>query len=212
MEDKIANLLEYIVTALEDGKISVHINAGDYMSEEYHQDVGTIPMLVCHVDDYLEENHDKLTKEMLSPLAMALNGDIAIRTTSKGLRYYKENKKELYDNIHLKCGAQRVYVYDADRDECWIQSNSEHLIKNVGQIPDFGSSPMESKPVQEEYQDDLMDRPLLTIEEMIEGLPEQLTGIKLYAADMVEIVKIIQHRLTMEACESIENLINERET
>ena len=211
MDDRLADLLEYILTALEDGKVSVNINTN---ADNYNEpdEWSTIPMLVCYVDQYLKENHNWLFKEIVSPLAMALNGDILIRTTAKGFEYYKDNKKELYESIHLKSGATNIYLYNVDKDECWVQYEPDLLIKDMGQVPDFGTYSMNQQPASSDQDYGMLDGPLLTIQEMVHAIKEeapQLTNIKLHAADMVEIIKIIQNRLTMQAYNAIIDIFDE---
>lgn len=214
MDNKIVSILEYIVAAIEDGRISIYIDSD---KERYEEEPSTmLPMLASNVSEYIKEDHTKLNKELVYPLAICENGDVLIRTTSNGLQYYKDNKEQLYTDIYLKCGATRVYVYAADIDECWVQHEKSSMVKDIGQIPDFGTQrPMNDQEGTVEYEeetvDDLVSTPLLTIKELSDNMPGLLSDVKLNVMDIGQIMQVVQNRVTAMTFENIENLLYERQ-
>lgn len=218
MDNKIVSILEYILAAVEEGRVSIYIDSDREYSEQERQPSTMLPMLASNVSEYIKEEHTKLNRELIYPMAICENGDVLIRTTSKGLHYYKDNKEQLYTDIYLKCGATRVYIYANDIDECWVQHEKSSMIKDIGQIPDFGTQrPMnDNKSTEAEYSeetavDDLISTPLLTIKELSENMPNSMAGIKLHVTDIGQIMQIVQNRLTQMTFENIENLLYERQ-
>lgn len=213
--ESLASLIEYIVDAIEEGRISIHFHSDDYYSvgeDINEQATHMLPMLANNISQYIKDEQQQLARELTSPIAMCNNGDILLKTTSKGLQYYKDNKEELYSNIYLKCGANRVYVYATDIDECWVQYEQDTLIKDIGQVPDFGTQPLTKEEImQEDQQEELVDTPLVTLGELAEYIPDNLSSIKLHAVDIGHIVQILQSRLTVMTLENIENTIYERQ-
>lgn len=217
MDNKIVSILEYIAAAIEDGRISIYIDSDKEAYKEDPVAASMLPMLAANLSEYIKEEHNKLNRELVQPLAICENGDVLIRTTDKGLEYYKDNKEQLYTDLYLKCGATRVYVYAYDLDECWVQHEKSSIVKDLGQIPDFGTQrPMnEPEATNEDYKldasaEEMLNTPLLTISELSENLPEALAGIKLHVTDIGQIMQIIQNRLTAITFENIENLMYER--
>lgn len=214
MDNKIVSILEHILAAIEDGRIAIYIGSNEgYVEKE--PDLGLLPMLASNVNEYIKEHHSTLHRQLVAPLAICENGDVLLRTTANGLQYYKDNKEELFTDIYLKCGAGRIYLYALDIDECWVQHEKSSMVKDIGQIPDFGTQPMTNEKT-EDYQDevteeDFVDRPLLTIQELVNTLPETLSDVKLHATDLGQILQVIQSRLTYTTFENIENHLYERE-
>lgn len=211
--DRLTSILEYIVAAIEDGRIAINIYNDSDEYEQTSSSASMLPMLVSNLDEFIRENHSKLHKQFEAPIAICENGDVLFRTNSKGLDYYKDNKVELYTDIYLKSGASRIYVYAADIDECWVQIEKDNILKDIGQIPNFGTQPPmqeQDQPLEENDYTNYLETPLLTIEELVSSIPTNLLDVKLYAADIGQIIRVIQERLTTMTLENIETAIYER--
>lgn len=214
MDNKIVSILEQILSAIEEGRVSIYIGSEDGYEQSSEPELPMLPMLAANLGEYIKEEQSVLNRQLVAPLAICENGDVLIRTTEKGLQHYKDNKEELYTNIYLKCGASRIYVYAYDVDECWVQYEKSSIVKDIGQIPDFGTQPMnneQEQTQQEETLESLESTPLLTLTELAENMPEALTEIKLHVSDIGQIMQIMQNRLTVMTFENIETLLYERE-
>jgi hypothetical protein len=213
MDNKIVSILEHILAAIEDGRVAIYIG-GNEGYEEKEPDLGMLPMLASNVNEYIKEHHARLHNEFVKPIAICENGDVLIRTTEKGFQYYIDNKEELFTDIYLKCGATRVYLHLIDIGEGWVQYEKDSIVKDIGQIPDFGTQPMSNQIpeeqeiyVDEEATDDLISRPLLTLEELVGTLPPTLSEVKLHVTDLGQIMQVIQNRLTTMTFEKIEDIL-----
>ena len=219
--DRLNSFIKHLIDAIEDGRISIQIYNDENDGTEIRSEEYLLPMLANNVGEYIKDTHPSLANQLMYPVALCENGDLLLRTTPKGLQYYKENKKELYENIYLKSGARRVYVYAVDTDEAWVQHEKDVIIKDIGQVPDFGTMPLndtednmkeqESKQEKEDETEELINQPLLTLEDLVNSIPEALVSVKLSAVEINDIIQIVQNRLLLMTFKNIDSALNERQ-
>lgn len=214
--NKLDIILDTIIEAITDGRISIHIDSSDDSYIVSDEAEGILPMLVHNLADYLKEEKPELYKNLLSSIALCENGDVMLHTNAAGLEYYKKNKEDLYTAIYLKSGCHRVYVYAEDVTEVWVQTEKDHIVKNMGQIPHFGAqltqnAELEMQENEDNRDNELVDTPLLSIKELAQNIPSNLSDVKLHATDLGQIIQIIQTRLTAMSLESLEEAIYEKQ-
>lgn len=184
-------------------------NEDDFeLTDDVKESLVKLQMQVLYLQEYIEEKHPQLHRQMEGSLALGLNGELLFSVTRSGFNYYDQNKEILYNDIRNKTGCSRIHIAINEDSDCYVQSDSKLLTKNVGQFLPFGMERNQDDhiPQPDTDEDELyLEAPseVASLQDICDRLPASIRDLKLDFQSVVNICDIVYHNSVKDLLEEL---------